>query len=382
MRMGCFQTVRLSIFRRCGPVLVAGLAALAASPLWAQTFDPSVTVGAGVQTSYDHSKMDTGSPLDTFALDHARIYLSGTVTKDISLMFNTDYYGGTVNTLGIQDAVFEYDPSPKFNIWFGRMLPPSDRDDYTGPFYANEWLMYQDGVQDGYPGIFQGRLNGITYWGDFHTGIVKIKASAGLFDGGTAVPGNSRILSGGRIQFDFWDAEDGFFLNSTYYGDKNILAIGGATEVQTDKTATTVDFLLEKKIMNGGAFTVESEYSRYNRLGGYTGTSGTGEELSIYKSEGAYGLASVLFPKVIGIGKVEVLGKFADAEFTNGLGPKGTNPSYKQKTTEVDLGYIIKQFDARVFAFGQDVAYDGFHAPKDTWQAGLGLQIQMSKTIK
>ena len=36
------------------------------------------------------------------------------------------------------------------------------------------------------------------------------------------------------------------------------------------------------------------------------------------KSEGGYGLVSFLFPKEIGIGKVEALGKFADAEFTDG----------------------------------------------------------------
>ena len=267
MLMGCFRTVKASIFRRCGPAWLVGLVMLAASPLWAQTFEPSVSVGAGVQTSYDHMKVGATSPLDQFSLGHARIYLSGTVTKDISLMFNTDYYGGTVNTLGIQDAVFEYHPSPKFNIWFGRMLPPSDRDNYTGPFYANEWLVYQDGVQDGYRFIFQGRDNGITYFGDFKAGTVKIKASLGVFDGATANPGDNRLISGGRIQFDFWDPEDGFFLNSTYYGDKNILAVGGATEVQAGKTSSTVDLMMERKIMGGGAFTIESEFSRYNRLG-------------------------------------------------------------------------------------------------------------------
>ena len=120
-------------------------------------------------------------------------------------------------------------------------------------------------------------------------GSVKIKVSAGAFDGGSA-DGNPSIIWAGRVQFDFWDPENGYYLNGTYYGDKNLLAIGGATEVQADKTATTVDFLMERKVMNGGAFTIESEYSRYNRLGGYNGNYG--------KSEGAYGLVSVLFPKV------------------------------------------------------------------------------------
>ena len=175
-----------------------------------------------------------------------------------------------------------------FNVWFGRFLPPSDRDNFTGPFYANEWAVYTDGIQDGYPSVFQGRDNGVAYWGDFKAGIAKIKVSAGAFDGGS-VDGNSDVIWAGRVQLDFWDPEDGYYLNSTYYGDKNLLALGVATQVQTDKTATTVDFLMERKVMDGGAFTIESEYSRYNGFGGYNA--------NYVKSEGAYGLASFLIPK-------------------------------------------------------------------------------------
>ena len=74
--------------------------------------------------------------------------------------------------------------------------------------------------------------------------------------------------------------------------------------MQSGKTATTVDFLMERKVPTGGAFTIESEYSRYNGLGGY--------DANYAKSEGAYGLASFLVPKEVGIGKFEFLGKYAD----------------------------------------------------------------------
>ncbi len=56
--------------------------------------------------------------------------------------------------------------SPQFNIWVGRFLPPSDRANLYGPFYAHEWDVYTDGIQDGYPFVFQGRDNGVVYWGD------------------------------------------------------------------------------------------------------------------------------------------------------------------------------------------------------------------------
>ena len=84
-----------------------------------------------------------------------------------------------------------------FNVWFGRFIPPTDRDNFTGPFYSNEWGVYDDGIQDGYPSVFQGRDNGIAYWGDFKADIVKIKASIGAFDGSSLHGGDSEVLVGG-----------------------------------------------------------------------------------------------------------------------------------------------------------------------------------------
>jgi len=354
------------------------LLSLAASPTQAQsdnTFDPSFSVGGGIQTSFQHTE-PTGAPnTNDFTLDHARLYFNGDVTKYISVMFNTDYTSGNDN-MNILDAVGQFHFSPKVNIWFGRFLPPSDRDNLTGPFYANEWAVYNDGIQDGYPFVYQGRDNGAMYWGDFKLGAAKIKAAVGAFDGPSA-DGSNSLIWGSRVQIDFWDAEDGYYQNSTYYGDKNLLAIAGANEVQDGKTATTVDFLMEKKVPTGGAFTIESEYSRYIGLGA-SQIGRVGYNSAFGKSEGAYGLASFLIPKVVGIGRFEVLGKYAIAEFTDRVGGSGAG-SYRQNTAEVNFDYIIKQFDARVMSFYKDTRFNAVQA--NTWEAGVGLQLQISKQI-
>ncbi len=316
-----------------------------------------VTVGAGMRSSFDHTELDHGGSTDKFMLDSVRLYVNGTVTDKIKFMFNTEYDQGT-NKVGVLDAVARFEFSPQFNIWAGRLLPPSDRANLYGPYYAHQWGVYTDGVQDGYPFVFQGRDNGVVYWGTF---AKKVKVSAGAFDGGTAT-GNSKVIGAARVQIDFWDAEDGYYLNGTYYGDKNLLAIGGATQVQDGHTASTVDFLLEKKLPNAGVVSIEAEYSNYNRLGGY--------DAIFAKSQGAYALGSYLFPKKVGIGKFEVLGKFAKADFTH-----GKNPSYNQKTTEVNFNYIIKQFNARVMTFFRDTRFDRDHTR--FWQAGIGLQLQI-----
>lgn len=324
---------------------------------WAQGNLGPITVGAGLRTSFISTTPDGSSTDNQFQINDARLYLSGPVAGDIKFMFNTDYTSAT-DTLNVLDAVARVEVSPEFNIWAGRLLPPSDRANLYGPFYAHEWNVYSDGVQDGYPGIYQGRDNGAVYWGTF---AKRIKVSLGAFDGRSA-DGNSKLLGAARVQIDFWDPEDGYYLNGTYYGDKNILAIGGATQFQDGHTATTADFLLERKLPIGGSFSIESEYSNYNGLGGY--------DPRFFKSQGAYILGSYLFPQHVGMGNVEILGKYAKAGFTS-----GAIPSYDQKTSEVNLSYIMKEFNARVTAFYQNVKFN--QNKPNSWNAGLGLQIQM-----
>jgi hypothetical protein len=354
----CVRTEGTFIARRCAPVLLFLLGLfLLAPPSRAQVDLGPVTVGAGLRTSYVNTEPAVGDSTNQFLLNDIRLYVNGPVYKDIKFMFNTEYDGVT-NKLEVLDAVAEIGLSPMFNIWAGRFLPPSDRANLYGPFYAHEWAVYTDGIQDGYPAVFQGRDNGVVYWGDF---AKKVKISGGLFDGGS-VDGNPKIIGAARVQIDFWDPEGGYYLNGTYYGDKNLLALGGATQVQDGRTATTVDFLLEKKVLNGGAFTIESEYSDYNGLGGY--------ETAYAKSQGAYVLGSFLFPKLIGPGKFEILGKYAKAEYTH-----GTAASFDQKTTEINFNYVIKQFNARVMTFYKDTRFN--RELTNNWQAGIGLQIQM-----
>jgi hypothetical protein len=340
---------------------LSGFLALTAASYAQITLGP-VTIGAGLQTDFTHTGPDKGSSSDTFSLDHARIYISGPATENISFMFNTDYQSSD-NKLQILDAAAQFHISDHVNIWAGRLLEPSDRANLAGPFYSNLWGKFTDGVQDGYPFVYQGRDNGAVYWGDFFN--KKMKLSAGAFDGGSAT-GDPKVLVASRVQFDFWDAEDGYYLNETYYGDKNLLSLGVANQVQSGHTATTIDFLMEKKLPNQGVVSIEGEYANYNRLGGYDG--------AYAKSQGGYGLGSYLFPKTVQIGKLngkfEILGKFAKAEFTH-----GKTPNYDRKTTEINFNYVIKQFKARVMTFYRDTRFDKVRS--NFYQAGVGLQIQI-----
>jgi hypothetical protein len=350
-----------SMARGAMPALVVGLLSLAEMPLHAQTALPPVTLGAGVQTSIVHTDTDGASDSsDAFVLNSVRLYVNGPVTDKIKFMFNTEYDAAN-NHVGVLDAVARFEMSDHFNIWVGRFLPPSDRANLYGPYYSHHWAVYSDGVQDGYPFVFQGRDNGVMYWGQFG----KVKVAGGGFDGSSATS-SSTVIGAGRVMVDFWDPEGGYYLNGTYYGGKNLLAIGVAGQVQgSDNHAYNVDFLLEKKVGNGGGFSVESEYASYDRLGGYNSRYTT--------DKGGYVLGSYLFPNVVGMGKFEVLGKFAKANFSGGL--SAIDRDYNQKTSEFNLNYLIKEFNARVMIFYKDTRFDAVRT--NFKQVGVGVQLQM-----
>jgi hypothetical protein len=322
---------------------------------------PTVSVGAGMRTSFTNTNPEVGDSTNDFKLNSARIYLSSKVTDKLSFMFNTEYDG---NNVGVLDAAAQFSFSDKFNIWAGRFIAPSDRANLYGPYYASNWNVYQDGVQDGYPsatinGMPTGRDDGVMYWGQFG----KAKFSAGVFD----VPSTTdskKVLYASRLQFDFWDQEGGYYLNGTYYGEKDLLALGVAVEGVSSDNAYSVDGLLEKKLGNGGVVTLEAEYAKYDGLGGYTGK----------KSDGYYGLVGYLFPEMMGPGKVQVLAKYGKTKYDFDDGEGGTFTT-SHKTLELNVNYLIKAFGARLSLFYLNKNYDVSGA--DSKQIGLGLQVQM-----
>ncbi|HTU68217.1 MAG TPA: hypothetical protein VMF52_19885 [Steroidobacteraceae bacterium] len=335
-----------------------------------QAFAVDVSVGGGMRasfasTDFDVDDGDGGTDSESasdFTLNSARLYISGKATENISFMFNTEYNQPN-ETIRVIDAAAQFSFSGgEHNVWVGRFLPPSDRANLYGPYYASNWGVYQDGVQDGYPFETEGRDDGIMYWGQFD----RVKFSLGAFDVSGLTTGDSDTLLATRVQVDFWDKEDGYYLNGTYYGDKDLLALGVAAQTADAGDAYSVDFLLEKKLGNSGVITVESEYAMYDGLGGYGTPVGGGYE----KQDGWYVLGAYLFPGAAGPGKFQVLGKYGQAKYD--FGPVDLD----QDTLELDVNYLIKQFNARISLYYLDKSFDP-NVGGDSTTIGLGLQIQM-----
>ena len=323
---------------------------------------PPISIGAGLRTDFEYTDPASGKKTDDFNLDSIRLYISGHVMDHVSFMFNTEYQGSPptgTNAVQVLDAVAQFSWGDQINIWAGRFLPPSDRANLYGPYYANQWAVYRDGVQDGFPSTADGRDNGVMYWGQF--GIFKV--AAGAFDVPSTV-GTSNVVSSARVMVDLWDPEAGYYLNGTYYGEKDLLAIGIDGQSEDGNKAYSADFLLEKKLPNLGVVNVESEYAKYDHFGGYAGDT----------SDGYYILGSYLFPQVVGVGKFQPLLKYAHANYQFDTGP---NPTDSQRTFDVELNYIMKTFNARVSLYYLDVKYDHDVAGIDHKVVGVGLQLQL-----
>lgn len=259
-------------FARAIPVALATVGALLSSarPAAAQGQPSSpISVHIAARTAFIHTDMDGAESSDEFVLDSVRLFLSGPVTDQITLTFNTEYDTVT-NRVRVMDAIGRFEYSSGVNFWVGRFLPPSDRANLYGPYFSNHWAIFTDGIQDGYPFVSDGRANGAMYWGQFG----KVSLSGGVFDGKSMTP-RTTLVEGGRVQVDFWDPEPGYYSSGTYYGAKNVLALGATGQVQgADNRAMSLDALVERKVGNGGAVTFEGEFARYHRLGGYSARYG------------------------------------------------------------------------------------------------------------
>jgi hypothetical protein len=249
--------------------------------------DKSVTVGFGMRGSYssvEDAAPDGGRTSD-FNLDSARLFFGASLNKNIKGMLNTEWDGEQIRIL---DAAGQFAIAPEFNVWAGRLLSPSDRANMAGPYYSLGGG-YWAGVASRYGyngGIFRGRDDGVVVWGNVADG--KLGYSVGAFEGHTfgigsltqsqakaaGIKAADNLMYAGRLQYDFWDAEPGYYGTGNYLGNADILSIGVAARTQKDGvitaakvgdyTAYNIDFLLEKRIAGAGAVGIEAAYYDYD----------------------------------------------------------------------------------------------------------------------
>lgn len=338
----------------------------------------SISIGMGLRSSFNLVEDAAPSGEDRskdFALDNARIYLSGQLHELVTFEFNTDYNRQPIETnlpatsedIRVLDAVVKFGFNDYFNIWFGRFLPPSDRSNLDGPFYLNAWDF--PFVQL-YPAIFAGRDDGAAIWGMLGGG--KFKYQVGAFDGTTGGPNQKdNLLYTGRLTLNLWDPEAGYYNSSTYYGSMNVLAIGLAAMTQKDAVGTAgaagdftgwnVDLLAERNLGTAGVATLEGAYYDYDNDGLAT------------EGKGYFALVSYLFP-----------GKVGGQKLQGQLQPMVRYQKFENEDSSIDdhsrldiaLSYIISGHNARItLTYSQDDPSAAGAPDVDSIKLGLQFQI-------
>ncbi len=343
----------------------------------------SLSLGLGLRASVasDSNGAPNGGNSTNFSLDSVRLYVNGQLTKDIGATFNTERdANGNIEVL---DGYARYQPRDEFNVWVGRMLPPSDRSNLDGPYYLSSYNY--PGVVSQYPAKFDGRDDGATVWGKLFG--KRLTYAFGAFNGHDRIEGaaneGGNPLYAGRVVYNFWDVEDnpGYYESSTYYGSANILTIGLVGQSQKDGvgtavksgnyTAWNVDGLLEKKAFNGGAITLEGAYYHFDTGGvqdvptNFNNATATANVGGVTQGKAYLISAGVLFPQEIGIGKFQPVVRYQafDASLTH----------IDTRQTDASINYIIKGHKARLSI---DYAHVQTTNAPDSNQVTGGLQLQ------
>jgi hypothetical protein len=328
--------------------------------------DKSVSIGFGMRTSY--SSVENGAPNGTsrsndFSLDSGRIYLSGSLSQNIKAMLNTekDIAGEGFQAI---DANVQVEIAPDVAIWMGRFLSPSDRANMAGPYYSLGGG-YWSGIASryGYNGGYIGRDDGVAMVGSAVGG--RLAYSFGAFEGNTAFKiapvaamfkgrsGSDGLMYAGRLQYDFWDLEPGYYGTGNYLGGKDILAIGIAGRTQNNGAYSTaglgktgnyksysIDFLFEKKGVGPGALSIEAAGYHYDT-----------DDVFLSEQGHAYSAGlGYIFNQKVGWGQFQPFLRYQ--KFT---------PDDNIDTRKYDVGvdYIIDGYNAQVSAVYSDTKVTG-----------------------
>lgn len=233
--------------------------------------DAWLEAGAGIR--FDWTSIEDAAPnaddfSDDFTLDRADIFISGRANRFLEFTLNTTYNSITED-FEVREGIIRYEHSDTLNIWAGRFMVPTDLSSLSTAFYQTRWFPVL--------GAFQ-RDEGVALWGSLDEG--SFQYSLGVFDGfeiDSPADAEESSLFAGRFRVNFWDPVSGYYTQSTYYGQKNILSVGVSVEFQSDAfkgpgplgevgdfQGVSADVLLEKAINDGMVLTVQGTAFSYD----------------------------------------------------------------------------------------------------------------------
>ena len=353
----------------------------------------SISLGAGLRTAYTSFEDSAGSGDDSsdFDLQSLRLYVSGQIHKNVKFTFNTECKGcvfgqdegdiGNGGEVDVLDAIVQFEFSPEFNIWAGRMLTPADRIEMNGPYYGLNWNQFTVPLlpsdQTGQAGLL-GRDDGVTIWGTLN----KFQYAVGAFDGVEGGPNqDDNILLSARFAYNFLNMESnpGYYTSSTYYGGLgDIFTLALSFQSQSDGTGTAteagdfdaviLDALFEKVLPNNDVLTLEAELKS---IDADLSAAALADPSCFcpFDGDSSFFTAAYLFNNSESFGRFQPYVRYTSNE---------PNAGADSDLTEVGLNYIIDSHNLRLninWSSG-DANLTGARGP-DVDGLSIGFQIQI-----
>ncbi len=371
--------------------LVAGVASTLPSAYAGGTIkaddDKFISIGMGIRQSFNAVEDGSASGAqwsNGFAINNARIYINGGIHKYVKYAFNTECFncavgggngnGGAGNifasntTIGLLDAIGQFEFTETVNFWIGRTLVPTERGELNGPFYHAVFDGFRTpfnqadasgNIGPGGAGLY-GRDNGAVFFGKVHPGGTHLQYVLSVFQGLRSAAGigpNQRdsLKYAGRLTWNLLNDESnpGYYTSGTYYGTAgDILALAVGGEYQNAGAGSLAnpsafrsfvgDILFEKVIPgNLGVFTANAEYKRYWSQN-LTALTVDPDCFCLFSGTSVTAYALYLFPNEIGIGRFQPYGRytFVNSVFTSAL-----------DEFEFGTNYVISGHNARISAF-------------------------------
>lgn len=323
---------------------------------------PVLTVGLGMRTGVAVSLNNPAAgdkatvSLDDGLLDQANLrpFMTAQLAPYMSFFASFEIGSGTPKGIGkfsILDAVMQLKFRPEFQVWVGQHIAANDRNNMNGPFFGNGWNFAID--VPSYPFDTGARDRGVTVWGLIKGGRVKYHASVVDLQPGQTLK-NARY--GGRVVLHLLEPEDFYYNSGTYFGKKDILALGAVVNYQkgvagplgvdldNDFLGFSFDAMFEKNLGAPGTVTLEGGYWDFSGVGaGYRANQGTLDAgmgvATPYPVRSFFASGSWLFTNKVGVGHLQPNVRWQQAGDLNGRGDVNV--------FDVGVGYIIDGFNHR-----------------------------------
>jgi hypothetical protein len=232
-------------------ILIAGTAATARAQVII-TVNDDVNMKFGVLGQFQADTIDdptADAQTKNLFVRRLRLLFGGQVAKNVTFFVETDTpnLGKTLPTgknitpsVIVQDAYGEFKAVDEFSLDAGLMYIPFSRNSLQS---AATLLPIDYGpntfAQSGPTQSATGRDTGFQAKGYFLENHLEYRV--GAFQGVRDAPSHNAFRYAGRVQYDVFDTETGFFYTGTYLGKKKILAVGAAFDVQKDYHGYDVD---------------------------------------------------------------------------------------------------------------------------------------------